>query len=250
MENECLITTLKGIVDNDNLPVFGEVIIENVNNTFGADGVTFIVTPKSGSVQIDNVTITEKTNFTGEKIINASSGKFAIKSYYDLKKGTIDAEHFSYVTAPTSFSVLGDYSKFVSISKPTLTRISFGTTSTASNHVEALRILQNTPNVNYIESHNLSFTATMIKLGQAIPLTCTEWWVPFDVSTITGTWEDFVTAMRARQAATGIPQTGSIQIQDVKLPNVTFNGKAHGWQSTTLSWTETTITCYGETITA
>lgn len=250
MANECLITTLKGTVDNDNLPVFGEVIMENVNSIFGADGVSFTVTPKSGTVQVDNVTITEKTTFTGEKVINASAGKFAIKPYYDLKKGTIDAEHFSYVAAPTSFIVLGDYSKFISISKPTLTRINFGTVNTASNHVEALRILLSTPNATYVESHNLSFTATMTELGQAIPLSCNEWWVPFDVSTITGTWENFVTAMRARQTAAGVSQTGSIQIQDVKLPNVTFNGKAHGWQSTTLSWTETTITCYGETITA
>lgn len=250
MTNECLITTLKSTVDNDNLPVLGEVIMENVNNTFGADGVSFTVTPKTGTVQIDNVTITEKTTFTGEKVINASSGKFAIKSYYALKKGTIDAEHFSYVAAPTSFIIIGDYSKFISISKPTLTRISFGNANTASNHIEALRILLSTPNVTYIESHYLSFTATMTELGQSIPLSCNEWWVPFDVSTIAGTWEDFVIAMRARQAVAGVSQTGSIQIQDVKLPNVTFNGQTHGWQSTTLSWTETTITCYSETIQA
>lgn len=249
MDNNCFYKHLDREIGDDSFPVFGIVLIENVSSkVYGTAGKTFYVTPKSGTVTLNGSTITEKTAFTGEATIGAADASFTIEVYYDLAKGMIDAEHFSYITNPADFSLYGDFSKFVSIPKTSMRRINFGVADRSQNHVEMLRILQNCPELTYIESHWLSFTATMQQIGEVFPYTCTEWWVPFDVSTITGTVESFVQVMRTRQAAAGVSQTGNMALRDIKLPNVTFNGETHGWTSTTLSWTASTITCYGVTI--
>lgn len=250
MNNNCFFKQLDREISDNNFLIFGEVLIENVSSAvFGASGKSFYMIPKSGTVTLNGAEITGKTSFTGEATITAADASFIIGNYYNLEKGVIDAEHFSFVNSPVVFGIRGDLAKFVSMAKPSMTRISFNEDN-ITNQVELLRILSYTPNVTYVETHFTSFTATMQEIGQSMPLACTEWWVPFNVATITGTIESFVQAMRTRQAAAGVSRTGSMALQDINLPNVTFNGETHGWQSTTLSWTESTITCYGVTVNA
>lgn len=227
---------------------FHKMIISGVSSGYGivGGGVSFTITPISGVVKVDGTEINAPTSFTGTATIDTTAGSAYIEDYYLLRTAYMDAKYLQYLTSPSRILLYGDLSKFDNCCElpDTLSYVRFDNNKT-TNIRAAFKILSKIPALNELEMNQAMLTATMTEFGENVPLSTAILWFPFKCETITGTIEDFVHAFRGRGNT-----SGSISLNDIALPNVTFNGNTHGWSNTTLSWTETTITCYGETIIA
>ena len=271
MTNDCLVTKLKGVVNNETLPKFG-MITFHVNNPENlTDKMTYFKYADSteatknfyevgSGVTADFITSQIYPRFTGE-------GYVRVKNKYNITDIVISSRYQSDSVTPSidmdisqlSYNNLQSISctpqglhitnlKDLQILKPTLKGITLNERDILvhqlSGDISDLAKFVNleTLNLSYISNKvhgTMEQVATLFpKLNSLGDLTDTKW--------LAGSIEDFVTVRRSQ----GV-NDGSVYTKWGIFSNVTFNGeKLKGQDNTPFSWTATTITYNGVTINA
>ena len=256
MEN-CLVTKLKGVVDNDNLPIYGKAVIVigtsdpsfrfNKNTTVKVlggtvDGQTEISVNAGHALLILSSTIVSDGTY-GEGKVGLLIDKYALTHMERIQK--FDLEDILYspfvflqvipstiVENVEKFPVLCKKQEFTGINTNS-SNIALDVTELGSNGVMTdIRLISN--NAAY---------GSLNKAGMS-PLT-SNFNVP-NTKNVSLNIETFVGYQRAAGRT-----TGSFSIQYLGACNCTFNGETVSNRAdNSLSWTATTITLNGVTIDA
>ena len=259
----CLVTKLKGVVDNDNLPVFGELKLHvmkvNPNTQICVEGVPFEnISVVGGTTELTPV----RTPFDGWISVATAGnhtlkvqGKYDITQLYDV--GLEDEEDIKYITGLTTLK-LGIYNSSLGLTldsgittlgtfdkMPNLSYLYLAAPKLTGNITDLLSVHANTlETIVIVAVRDYSkFTMLMSDLGKFPNI------LNFDnvaFSPIQGSIESFVASQRG---------VGKMEKSMNNIPWMGGNGKIT-WKGTTienvqqnlLSWTATTITFNGETI--
>lgn len=269
MANDCLVTKLKGSVNNETLPKFG-MITFHVNNPENlTDRMTYFKYADStdatknfyevgSGVTADFITSQTYPRFTGEGYVRVK-GKYNITNIlltggYQSDRVTpifdIDISQLSYSNleiiscSPQALHITN--LKDLQILKSTLKQINLSERNILvpqlSGDISDLAKFVNLEklNLSYISNKvhgTMKQVATLFpKLNSLGDLTDTKW--------LTGSIEDFVTVRRSQ----GV-NNGSVYTNWGVGTDITFNGeKLKGQDNTPFSWTANTITYNGVTI--
>lgn len=288
MSTNCLVTKLKGVVDNNNLPKYGEVLwrvpsetVINMPISIGAfNNCTIKVT---GGLSIWNYG--ETTNYgqiyhfespspedpTSIKV-KGSGGDISLTNKYStwdnprfftttlydtVYDNDIKSLKYWFKGKAIHLDVFGGKSHgqrryveragtlndLVEIGEP-FSVINVGYCNNITGDIAVIAAFKDTLTEFY--GYGTRLSGSIEDLGECTLLNVINIDNSRGVSNIGGTVEGFV----ARQRADG-RTTAELSAFSVSATNVTFNGHVlTGNQNNTLSWTENTITCYGETINA
>lgn len=251
----CLVTKLKGAVDNDNLLRIGEGCFEVMKNKTSNTIITATQSPitirkKDGSAfnaVTNGETKTGVTSVIGNAITLSDAGIYVIDNKYKVE--AVNSQQL-YANYPDTF----DYSPLYSLDvmngvvridklpkyKDTLIELIYTNVSLSENNWSYISLLTKLKTLQL--STILGVSLTTGAFGNFIPASVTTF--RGGDGYMSGSIEDFVAARRAA----GVTE-GSLSM--AWLGNgVTFNGNAVGVGAKTLSWTGSTITFGGETINA
>lgn len=270
MTKDCLLTKLKGSVNNENLPKFGMITFhvnnpENLNEKFTYFKYADSTEANSNYYEVGSGVTADFTSqtyprFTGEGYVRVK-GKYnitdiTISGGYQNDKITpcidIDISQLSYTNleklsgVPQAFHITN--LKDLQILKPTLKNIILSERNILvpqlSGDISDLAkfVGLETLSLSYISNMvhgNMEQVATLFpKLKSLNDLTEAKW--------LTGSIESFV-AVRRSQGVT----EGSVYTKWGLFTDITFNGKKlKGQENTPFSWTANTITYNGVTINA
>lgn len=253
----CLVTKLKGVVDNDNLPIYGKAVVVvgaadpaftfNKNTTVKVlggtvDGQTQIDVTGYNVLLINSSTVVSDGTY-GEGKIGLLIDKYALTRMERIQKFNLEDilySPFVYLQVLPStiienvekFPVLCKKQEFIGLNSSS-SNIAFDVTELGSNGVMTdIRLISN--NAAY---------GSLDKAGMS-PLT-SNFSTP-NTKNVSLNIETFVGYHRAAGRT-----TGSMSIQYLGACNCTFNGESVTNQAdNSLSWTATTITLNGVTIDA
>lgn len=240
MANDCLVTKLKGSVQNDNLSYFGKLKIQ-VNNSTGS-GVSFqilnngIISTADGSnkLKITGSSGDYKNSIT---INNSAWIEFAVGEYLVI----MDKYNFrgiAHGNTPDKASVIGFNVEEFEYS-PNIESLSGLNNTTSFGNFDVLQ--GKLPNLSSLSINGTDITATTGVLG-TFGFNKTE----LSFTKITGDLEDFVRARRAK----GVSEY-TTTVHWHACPGVKFNGNAiNTAQGAEFSWTASTITLDGVTVNA
>lgn len=251
----CLVTKLKGAVDNSNLLRIGEGCFEVMENKTANTIITAAKSPitirkKDGSAfnaVANGETKTGVTSVYGNAITLSDAGIYVIDDKYKVTAVNSQRLYNSY---PDTF----DYSPLYSLNvtygvalidklpkyKDTLKELIYTNVSLSENNLSYISVLTNLQTLQL--STLLGVSLTTGTFGSFIPASVTTF--RGGDGYMSGSIEDFVAARRAA----GVTE-GSLSMAWLG-DGVTFNGNAVGIATKTLSWTGSTITFGGETINA
>lgn len=253
----CLVTKLKGVVDNDNLPIFGKMLIVVGNNDpsirfnkdttvkiLGGtiDGQTEISVNANSYMRITSSTIVSDGTY-GEGQVGLLIDKYNISSFERIIK--FDAEDLIY--APLTRIQLLSTSEVVNPEKLTthFTETTFTEFDIRYNNfaIDLTECGSNGAMVMIRTRDCRNVYGSLNKAGMS-PLT-TDFSVP-NTKNVSLNIETFVSYHRAAGRT-----TGSMSIGWLGSCNCTFNSASVANQeNNSLSWTDTTITLNGTTINA
>lgn len=275
MSTNCLITKLKASVNNDDLQRFG--MLKLFINAEGSTAPVWAV--KEGDVPIE-IICTGTTSITSgegtiEPVVTGVGNIFISDKYKLIRCGlstdtnkVVDfdelmyAKKIQYITFYRSsegevniknFTNVSQLAAFDGLKELVINESNYSTSEKLSGTIEQLA---NTPSGNTLEKISITdsnITGTMAQLGKLESLTNIAKLANNEALSspnFTGTVESFVNTRRnlATPQSTG---TVTWNYPSETKGSVTFNGAAvTGGANTVLSWTATTITFNGVTITA
>lgn len=274
MEN-CLITKLKGTIDNPDLLKLGQCVFSTENTYFSGDQKLFVywtthpvtVSPRRGncyvgvSLDLQNL----PAPITGPTVINTTTyfsvylpdgGEWVLDDYYHAitsqENGSIPVHIFNNLVDFTGGLTLGA-GKLSSINKEQLAKVhtlmDFGFGQPAGlidDGGDIMEYVSATTNATTVYIVTFKRPCTAEQFGAALSTTVTRFIGPRGNTQFTGTIEGLVAAQRAKGRT-----SGSIQwyLSSPEVP-VTFDGENAGGAWDTIVWTASTITFMGKTINA
>lgn len=261
MSNNCLVTKLIGVV-NDDLPKYGVLVAEFTDNVHSASAALGIISKSATKIKaIDSpLYSTGGANWGYEVLVPEneevwvcpSSGKVEIYGKYDIKKlvlirghfapvDTIDLKYCTDLKELTSMlsGELNNLSGLTVMEKLILQRNSADYSLTGN--IESLAGMTELTQLNIVLCKGL--TGQLSSLGNLTKLTS----IAIGDTNISGSIEDFVVAQRT----SGRTACEFLDMAWIGSSKVTFNGGTiSNSGSTVLSWTSSTITLAGTTINA
>lgn len=265
---DCLVTKLKGSVNDLTIPKLGNFIFKGYSGEAEASGANYVrlLYEGKGTVSIEkgdisNVATGERSGnkLTGEELtFNIAQGDFVFNVekynllsfliYYNelsdsSSLNTKDFQYCSKIQKLEAHGMKGDLSDLAQIT----TLVNFNSESLKDTDylIGDIKALVSNKNITSINTNrNIMIEGDIASLGSLTKLT----FFNLGNTKISGNIEDFVKAQRAagRIVATmdNLPYLGACR-------GLRFNGNAITNQETnTLSWTSTTITLNGQQITA
>jgi len=277
MEN-CLITKLKGTVDNVNLPKIGELVVK-LNNSFSLTSENVITVranknaislvsggPYSNSVNVPAGLSVPTTIYISEEctvfipkyylhtiVMNPSDNiDLNFAGELDVLEGGVGFDvpivgiKFDLGTAPKKLIYISAYDYTISFngdSYPSLKRVSFNSTN-KDQVINISDLVSKAPRLEEYKCYSNHQNGTFVDFGNAKRLNLIYGFIG------SGTMEGFVAAQRLAFGDRGARTTGSVNL--LWCTKITFQGVGGLVLGSvkTLSWTADTITFDGTTINA
>lgn len=267
----CLVTKLKGTVNNPDLLKLGQCMIstddwvgeEQYTNLFvyyKPTGQPVTITPKSGvvyiAIDIDTANLPEPavaptviTDYDHFSVYIPDGGEFFVEDYYNAITGCniggLKPEIFNYLTTFEGNLLLSKNCLLSNLNVSLLSRVSgifdLGGAIFDTNLMTYIEAAVNATGI-YCGSYDKPCTAE--EFGAAFSTTVTEFVPPRGNVQFSGTIEGFVAAQREKGKT-----SGSIGWYSGDTANtVTFDGLPIGGPWDSLTWTANTITFLGKTI--
>lgn len=259
----CLVTKLKGVVDNDQLFKLGELKVKIGEANFlgfaADDSQTISVV--DGDLLFNGQTTIQLTNTYQNNVNITGEGTVSIPNKYNLTifeanlKEQIDFKKIRYCTKLRTINLKGD--DFVydlddfNIESSVLTKIKIDNALEIKGSINNLLKYNNLTSLALNSSSIKHFTETDFSiLGKFAE--CTTYGATVVHGRLTGSIEDFVAQKRLARTAAGLEVAGSCTIDWLgDGGNITFQGTIiANVSNNTISWTANTITYNGTTIEA
>lgn len=233
-----LITTLKEAVNDASLPFFGLAKIsvnleseKTIQFTAPSDRVIHLLVIGDGTITPDAMQATKSAYVGSGTNVTLSAGQYDLMfdKYYAVPTGSVAGGGVSADTSAFKDTIYGQ-------TKPgALNWYKF-----LAGDIKYMSVFHAAPTFSFISCSNLY--GDISSLGPCVGLTT----VNFNGTALSGNLEDFVAAQRANGRA-----SGTISCPFIGESQIKWRGASIASASTdVLSWTATTITFKGETITA